>query len=193
MVWPTARVRLTAMSKSMTPASTSRSSVETASASAWVKARSLPRSGKPKARHRRRAWSMVAPVSSATSRALKTISSPRIACSRSEGSTGGRPAAAASTSAGSDSSGVVGPPRVAVDPAEEVHQLVLHVLDVGDVVQLDRAVGAGVADDEGAAPEQPVDRAHVVGHVADPQERDVVSAPGDQALARDQALRGDRV
>ena len=70
IVWPTARVRVTAMSKSMLPASTWPTRVETASASAEVKATSSPRSGKPRARHRRRAWSMVTPVSAATSAAL---------------------------------------------------------------------------------------------------------------------------
>ena len=135
IVWPTARVRLTAMSKSMTPASTSRSSVETASASAWVKARSLPRSGKPSARHSRRACSMVAPVSSATSRALKTMSSPRIACSRSDGSSGGRsPASVPGSLGGRPRQASSSSPSRCVEATEQVHQLALHVLDVGDVV-----------------------------------------------------------
>ena len=79
MVCPTARVRLTARSKSISPEDTTATSVETASASARVNAVSAPCSGKPRARHSRRASSMVTPVSSDTSWALKTGSSPRMA------------------------------------------------------------------------------------------------------------------
>ena len=77
-----------------------------------------------------------------------------------------------------------------------VQQLVepaLHVLDVRDVDELDGAVRGGVADDQRAAPEHPVDEAELVGDVAHPGERDVVAPAGDHAHPGDQAPVGDGV
>ena len=83
MVWPTARVRCTARSKSISPESTRPTSVESACASDRVNAVAPPCSGKPSARHSRRAFSRSTPVSAASSAALKTRGSPRMCCSRS--------------------------------------------------------------------------------------------------------------
>ena len=58
------------MSKSTAPESMIDMRAETASTSAVLNARSCPISGKPRARHSRRAWSIVTPVSAATSAAL---------------------------------------------------------------------------------------------------------------------------
>ena len=82
---------------------------------------------------------------------------------------------------------------VPTGPTEQLGELALYRLHPRDVVQPDRAMGAGVADHEGAAAEHPVENALVVGDVADPVQRDVVPPSGDQALTRDQPLVGDRV
>ena len=70
MVCPTARVRCTARSKSISPESTSPTSVDSACASERVKAFAAPCSGKPRARQSRRAFSRSTPVSAASSTAV---------------------------------------------------------------------------------------------------------------------------
>src|SRR5690349_9254451 len=134
---------------------------------------------------------MVTPVSAATSRALYAGSLRRIAWS--------------SCSPGAPWGPVSGrPPRrlrsgaiVAVVAAREAVELVgdlqLDLLDVGDVVEQDAAVGAGVGDDQGAAAEDPVDHADLEVDAADPVERDRAALLGDEAGALDEAAVGERV
>ena len=80
-----------------------------------------------------------------------------------------------------------------VQVVQQVVELALDVLDPRDVGQRHLAVRARVADHQGAAAQQPVDEVLLVGHVADPGERDVVAAPGDHAVPGDQPPGGDRV
>ena len=106
-----------------------------------VKAFSPTVSGKPRARHSRRVWSMVTPVSAATSRALNS------APLRTEESST-LDAVAGRTSPASDSvrchrRRAGRRPRA----VELLGDLQLHLLHARDVVEHDAAVGAGVGDD----------------------------------------------
>ena len=161
-------------------------SVVSASMSAALKAVSPRISGKPRARHSRRAWSTVTPVSAATSRALKLGAWPRIASSRRS------PARRAGSS-----SGTAQAPSSRRSPSERPCSSwatwQLHVLHAGDVVELDPAVGAGVGDDEGAAAEDPVDHPDLEVDAADPVQRDRPPLLGDEARALDEAAVGERV
>src|SRR5829696_987146 len=74
-----------------------------------------------------------------------------------------------------------------------VGDLELDPLDVGYVIELDAAVGAGVGDDERAAAEDPVDDPDLEVDAADPVERDRAALLADEARALDEASVGERV
>src|SRR3954453_4814528 len=105
----------------MSPEATPPRRVRTASVSASVNAVSSPCSGKPSARHSRRASSTPTPVRLATSCALKDGASPRIALSRSSGL--------------GAASGSFMTRRGVVDLLQHLVDLALRLLDLGDVVQ----------------------------------------------------------
>ena len=193
------RARFTARSKSIRPVSTSASAVPRASESDWVNAVAAPGSGKPSARQSRRAWSRETPwlgrdllgaVAAARRRgSLARARSRGGAPSRARaGRPGARPGPAPGAAPQAPSSRVG---RVQV--VEQLVEAALGLLDARDVGQRDLAVGAGVGDHQRAAAQQPVDETQLVGDVADPAQRDVVAAAGDDPVAGDQAPVGDRV
>ena len=86
IVWPTARVIRTIVSKSTSPAFSMAATRISASASAVLNADAPSASGNPRARHSRWAWSTVSPAALATCSPVSSGTAPRIARSRSSGS-----------------------------------------------------------------------------------------------------------
>src|SRR6478736_6093933 len=150
IVWPTARVIFTMVSKSRRPSRSILATRTRASASTSLNATSSPASGKPRARQSRWACWTESPDGPAISSPVSSGTAPMMARSRSSGA-------------------VIGP---AVDRVVRlVDQVVEDQLDLfhaRDVVELDTTCLAGVGDDKRAAPEDPVDQALLVGDVADP-------------------------
>ena len=150
--------------------------------------RALPCSGKPSARQSRCACSRSTPVSAASSTAVKTGSSPRMALLE---VLAGRP-----SGRGWDSEAAQTPSSRASSVCSSwSRSLSLRWVSStrGMSGSGDLAVRARVADHQRAAAEQPVDEVLLVGDVADPGQRDVVAAPGDHAVPGDQPAGGDRV
>src|SRR6476620_6149073 len=141
---------------------------------------------------------MVTPVSAATSSALSSGLLRRIAWSScSPGRAFGAALPAALPRRGLLCLGVRSGAIVAAVTTGEAMQLVgdlqLHLLHLGDVVELDLSVGARVGDDERAAAEDPVDHADLEVDAADPVERDRAALLGDDAGALDEAAVRERV
>ena len=160
IVGPTARVSRTAVSKSIAPTLTAPTSVLSATRSASVNAAAVAGVGEAERPPQPAGLlAAVTPAASATSSLVSAGVSPRIACSSCSraGSGSGSVIELAYPSVGSGP--VAGPAGL----EEQVADLQMDLLDVRDVVQLDPALLAGVGDHQGAAAEQPVERALLVG------------------------------
>ena len=152
-------------------------------ASASVNARSPPCSGKPSARHSRRASvdasrrpprpprAALKPGLLAQDRVLERLAERPVGSLRSPSVR-----SAAVVELMQHSLSRAGRPRPAGCRAASTRPWVLASLMI-----------------EGAAAEHPVDESDLVGHVADPRQRDVVAAAGQDAGAGDQPPVGDRV
>ena len=172
MVCPTARVIRTIVSKSSSPSRSIAATRVSASASALLNADAPSACGKPSARQSRCAWPGVSPAAAATSSPVSSgygaENRPLEVLRIRHQPCGLRGRARRSPSAG--------PARPAECRCSST-----------------RPELARVGDHEGAAAEDPVDQALLVGDVADPVHRDVVAAPGEDARAGDQAAVGEGV
>src|SRR3954469_7977471 len=83
-------------------------------------------------------------------------------------------------SSGGCSGPVIGVAAGLGEAVQLVGDLQLDLLHARDVLELDAALLAGVADDERAAAEEPVDHADLEVDAADPVERDGSTGLGDQ-------------